>query len=83
MCFWGILFGYSWWMMFGGKFIVIEFSLGKDWTCVCNIDDFGNWYWVGFMSLIVGYLPMDEARFIWLWTIFQESRFSVGDDVGI
>jgi hypothetical protein len=35
------------------------------------------------MSLIVGYLPMDEARFIWLWTIFQESRFSVGVDVGI
>jgi hypothetical protein len=26
---------------------------------------------------------MDEARFIWLWTIFQESRFSVGVDVGI
>jgi hypothetical protein len=35
------------------------------------------------MSLIVGYLPMDEARFIWLWTIFQKFRFSVGVDVGI
>jgi hypothetical protein len=26
------------------------------------------------------FLPMEEARFMWLWTIFQESRFSVGFD---